>query len=158
MTPQQEIEAYAIQKLKDWALDTKGWTFGWNTRRRSFGLCSVSHKMIYLSSFLFPTVEEDDHKDTVLHEIAHALDLEERGYSNHDRHWKRKAIMVGARPKRCGTVKDKSHIMAQAKYILVCPNGHENYAHRRPKVRRSCGKCCPGRFNEAFLLDVVQQY
>jgi predicted SprT family Zn-dependent metalloprotease len=153
----QELEAYAQQKLEQWALTDKGWKFAWNSRRTSFGLCSPRRKTIFLSTFLLSTVPLDEHKDTVLHEIAHALDFEERGFSNHDRYWKRKAIEVGAAPVACRSVQDNTTILQQSKYTLVCPNGHEYPKHRMLKHKRSCPKCCPV-YNENFLLRVIQNY
>ena len=160
MTPQQEIETYAIQKLKDWALDTKGWTFGWNTRRASFGVCRVRSKRIELSTFLFPIINKEERKDTVLHELAHALDAEERGYSNHDRNWKLKAIMVGAKPQRCKNLDqaEEKRATLKCKYTLICPNGHEFHRHRFMRRDTSCPTCNSSRYDERFKLPLRQNY
>jgi predicted SprT family Zn-dependent metalloprotease len=155
-----ELATYATMLLREWGcLSLKGWKFGWNNRKQALGLCRIREKRIELSAFLFDLVTEDEIKDTVKHELAHALDAEERGYSDHGPNWQRWAIRVGARPVRCSkTPEDKMHEARKketAKWMLRCPNGHVEYAYRRTNTRSSCGKCCPGRFNEAFLNEWV---
>ncbi len=160
MTPlQQTLTAFAQTKMEHWGLTAKGWVFGWNTRRQALGVCRMHRKRIELSSFLIEALGEEEGKDVVLHEIAHALDFETRGRSAHDRIWRIWAMRVGAKPERCHEASPEVEAVAvtKSKYTLRCPNGHEFASHRRVKRLGSCGTCCP-RFNPAFRLEQIQNY
>lgn len=160
MTPQQEIQQFAASKMSEWGLTLKGWTFGWNTRRSSFGLCRLRHKRIELSSFLFSTISRVEQEDTVLHEIAHALDFEQRGRSAHDRIWKMWACRVGAKPERCKSMDaaEEARKAIKCKYTLRCPNGHEFHRHRFLRREVSCPTCNPNRYDERYKLTAQQNY
>src|SRR5262245_59311474 len=77
-----------------------GWSFGFNRRKRSLGLCRYATRTIELSVYLvYGNSAADEVRDTLLHEIAHAL--VGPGHA-HDAAWKAKCLEVGARPQRCG--------------------------------------------------------
>ena len=64
---------------------------GFNKRRRNCGECYVEEgdRKICLSRYYVDQNDEATVTNTILHEIAHALDVEERGDSQHDRHWRK---------------------------------------------------------------------
>jgi predicted SprT family Zn-dependent metalloprotease len=72
-----------------------GWKFRFDRERRAFGTCSYQLKTIRLSLPLVELNPEDEVRDTILHEIAHAL--VGPGH-NHDDIWKAKCRQIGARP------------------------------------------------------------
>lgn len=157
----QILELLANELLTEWGLTEKGWTFIWGNKKRSFGTCRKRAKTIELSTFLLPTINDESAEDTIRHEIAHALDFEDRGTSDHGYKWKAWAIKVGADPTATSTndFEDVAKDLAETtKYTLVCPNGHKFPSHRKKKRLSSCGKCCPGYFNKAYLLKQVQNY
>lgn len=161
MENKNAIEQYVKQKFNEWGLTEKGWTFEWDRCRTSFGKCRIKTKRITLSSVLIPKVGELAWKDTVLHEIAHALDFHQRGTSDHGRAWKLWAMRVGANPIRCSkgiSQEGRTELARQSKYTLRCPNGHVFPSHRQLKRRMSCGVCCQGSFNENFVLTQTQNY
>mgnify|MGYP002132259602 CR=1 FL=1 len=159
MNAKAEIEAFAKEKMTQWGLTQKGWTFGWHNKRASFGTCSCRKKLIRLSTFLFDGIGQDEQRDTVLHEIAHALDFETRGKSDHGPIWKMWAVRVGAKPVRCKNVEQNhQEIAAKAKYTLRCPNGHEFARHRILRKAASCPKCYPAAFNKDYLLTTIMNY
>ena len=153
-----DIEAFAQYKMSQWGLLQKGWKFGWHTKRAAFGSCNKTSKTIFLSSFRFNDLPRAEQEDTVLHEIAHALDFETRGTSDHSRIWKMWASRVGARPERCKSVDESSQTMSRSKYTLRCPNGHQFSRHRLLRRDASCPDCNPHRFDERFKLVSVQNY
>ena len=51
----------------------RGWSFAFNRRKRSLGLCHYTARRIELSSHFVEMNDETQVRDTVLHEIAHAL-------------------------------------------------------------------------------------
>jgi predicted SprT family Zn-dependent metalloprotease len=144
-----EVEQLAKEKMSLHGLIQAGWKFSWNKRKRAAGVCNRTKRTIFLSTVFASAGIYEDVLDTILHEIAHALTP---GH-HHDIVWKRKAIEVGAKPNRCFNQKTKyKGIVIQPTYQAVCPNGHISNAFRRPKKRRSCGRCSSS-LNPAFLLN-----
>jgi predicted SprT family Zn-dependent metalloprotease len=72
-----------------------GWKFQYTQERTTFGSCNHGLKIIRLSAPLVELNSDYEVKDTILHEIAHAL--VGPGH-DHDRVWMRKASEIGARP------------------------------------------------------------
>lgn len=80
-------------KLKEFGLDSKGWTFQWKGRAKNFfGQCSYRHKLIYLNPHLTMLRSQEEVLGTILHEIAHALVGPGKG---HGSEWKRMAESIG---------------------------------------------------------------
>ena len=49
------------------------WHFGWNRRKRALGLCRYQERRIELSAYFVRDNEAEIVRETILHEIAHAL-------------------------------------------------------------------------------------
>ena len=128
-----------------------GWKFKWSVAKAIFGRCSYSQKTILISKPIAELNEEADVRDTILHEIAHALVGMGHG---HDQEWKRMAIVIGCKPERCYTDKVKS---PAGRYIYECPvcKNRTDY-HRTLKLDHSCIKCS-SHFNPEFLLKLVSK-
>lgn len=75
------------------------YSFKWNRRKKTYGLCSYRTKTIQLSTFLTKSCPEEQVRDTILHEIAHAIAGYEAG---HGPKWKAVARQIGAAPKARG--------------------------------------------------------
>ncbi len=143
-----QIEALAIDLMNQHGL--YDWSFAWSKAKRINGTCSHRKKQIRLSAILSPIRNITEVKNTILHEIAHALVGSGHG---HDYVWFNKAIEIGCNGQRCSN--DKVDI--QAKYEANCDCGRVHKAHRRPKRSKSC--ICKGRmFNSLDTLNFVQQY
>ena len=76
------------------------WSFRWNNRKRAFGVCHYRKKTIQLSTVLTATEPEHKVRDTVLHEVAHAL---AGASAKHGPRWREMARAVGATPRACAT-------------------------------------------------------
>lgn len=74
-----------------------GWRFRFDHARRRFGCCRYGAKIITLSRTLTLLNREEEVRDTLLHEIAHALCPGD----GHGRRWRAKCVELGARPVRC---------------------------------------------------------
>jgi hypothetical protein len=74
--------------------------------------------------------------DTILHEIAHCIDIDNRGFSNHDKVWKALAQSIGSSGKRC---KEDWTTNEVYKYTLMCPVcGAVAHRHRKQEGVYRC--------------------
>ena len=123
------------------------WYLKFDNARKRFGVCRLRYKQIGLSKVLVAMNDEANVKDTILHEIAHALCPPRE---HHGPIWKQKAAEIGCNPSRCY---DNEVVAApQAPWLGKCPNGHEISRFRKPRNDCSCNKCSGGRYNSAFLV------
>lgn len=116
-----------------------GWVFRFNRCKQAMGLYSYHRKTIELSiSFVERDNPVEEIRDTILHEIAHALVGPGHG---HDKVWKRKCIEIGARPLRYRLAD-----MPEGKWRARCWGcGCQFHRYRRPKRARGwfCRRCGP---------------
>ena len=106
--------------LTDWKLD-------FNDAVRRFGYCAYWRKIISISKPLSLLNNESRVRNTILHEIAHALTK-----SGHDKAFYKKCIEIGAEPKRCYP---ESVIRPEPKHIYACSTCGYRY-ERIKKIKR----------------------
>lgn len=94
------------------------WSFAFDNAKRRCGNCNFGKRKITLSRHYVSMNEEWEIRDTILHEIAHAIAGFEAG---HGPNWKGVARRIGATPKRCA---DASVAMPKAPWKIVCATGH----------------------------------
>ncbi len=130
------------------------WSFAWDNARRRFGVCNYRKRTIGLSRALVALNDAAQVRDTILHEIAHALAGPQ---AKHGYRWQAQARAIGAKPERCYTMAETE--MPEAPYYLCCPNGECGRRvpqYRKPKRLKACGVCCKrhagGRFDRRFML------
>lgn len=130
-------------------LSARGWTVGFDRARKRLGACHPQRRAITLSAHLTRHLAPEVVEDTLRHEIAHALDVEQRGRSCHDARWRALAVACGARPERChagGLPADPA-----APYHAVCPTcATEAAVYRQPVRPLRCRACLRAR-RPAFL-------
>ena len=95
------MNLYAARDLAQQLMRQHGlhdWHFRFDHARRRFGSCrcGAGTKMITLSRPLTFLNDEPQVRDTILHEIAHALTPGD----GHGPRWKRKCVEIGANPQR----------------------------------------------------------
>jgi predicted SprT family Zn-dependent metalloprotease len=73
------------------------WTFRFDHARRRFGSCQPTRRLITLSRALTLLNGINQVRDTILHEIAHALTPGD----NHGAKWRAMCRRIGAKPERC---------------------------------------------------------
>ena len=90
----------------------KGWSFQFEDASRQAGVCVFGLKVIGLSRLYCLHATDPQVKDTILHEIAHALVGPKH---NHDAVWKAVARSIGCTGDRCHKVE-----FAPPRYIARC--------------------------------------
>jgi predicted SprT family Zn-dependent metalloprotease len=125
--------------LADWGL-----TFD-NAKTRA-GVCRQNTRQIGLSRPLTRLHSDDEVRDTILHEIAHAL---VGAGHHHDEVWKAKAREIGCTGDRCVT-STEGQILGD--WTGTCPAGHVVHRHRRPTRALSCSACSRS-FDPSALLE-----
>jgi predicted SprT family Zn-dependent metalloprotease len=126
----------ALDLMADHGL--RSWSFAFNRRKEATGLCDFRRRTIELSIYFVERNPPLEIRDTILHEIAHALVGPGHG---HDEIWKRKCIAIGARPERTGAAD-----MPPGRWQARCGRcGMEFHRHRRPQRLRGwfCRTCGP---------------
>lgn len=93
-----EARTVAIELMRKHGLVNKHWRFQFDESVRRFGLCSYQTSTISLSRTLTELNPIDVVRDTILHEVAHAL---AGPTAKHGRVWKLMAQSIGAKPERC---------------------------------------------------------
>lgn len=147
----------ALELMDRYHLLSQGWRFQWNNRKRAAGVCVYNIKTIFLSEPIAIRNDESVVRDTILHEIAHALAGAAAG---HGYQWKLMAQSIGARPERCAD--GDSLEMVPAQWEAYCPSCGQicGKFYRRPSFirRRACSACCRkynyGRFSEEYLTAI----
>jgi predicted SprT family Zn-dependent metalloprotease len=115
------------------------WTFRFDHARRRFGSCRTRAKIITLSKPLAFLNDEAQVRETILHEIAHALTPDD----GHGELWKQKCREIGADPKRCYTDQQVvSPPRRSAPYEIGCQRcGWWHDRHRRTRRKLICRAC-----------------
>lgn len=147
-----EAQELAVDAMQDHGLDD--WRFSFDRAVRRFGECRYDIKMITLSKKLVELNSEDAVRNTLLHEIAHALAGHAAG---HGMEWQRIAKSIGSDGKRLHTA-----ATPPSRYVGVCPNCH-HILHRNRKPSRgrfvSCASCCNryngGKYSIKYLIRWV---
>ena len=119
-----------------------GWRVELDNAKRRAGICRFTDRVIGLSRPITELHSEAEVRDTVLHEIAHALCPGDK----HGPRWRATCARLGARPKRCyGDEEVVSPARPPARYLLGCTRcGWWSPRRRRLKGKYVC-RTCRGR-------------
>ena len=112
----------------------KSWKFVWDTKARCrYGQCRYDKKEIGITKSMAIRNTLEETKNTVLHEIAHAL---APGHG-HNHVWKQKCLLVGAQPERCYNSKNRGGNVntVEGKYKIIHKTTGKVYRtyYRKPK-------------------------
>lgn len=139
------------------------WKFEWShTHNRNRGMCYYSERRITFNATYIDIAEEEEFRQTILHEIAHAL--VGVGYG-HGPVWKRAARRIGVRnPKATSKFNaDRYEVAKSANATWVMVHGLDiiNYYMRRP--RRSTFMSLPetwikGRKETKGELELISMF
>ena len=136
----QQVEDHAAQLLArhlNTGSSATRWRFRFETATARAGICRYTAKTIALSVSFVLRAPWDDIRDTLLHEIAHAIVGPGHG---HDAVWQTAARRIGCTAKRCSTV---TH--SPKRWIEECPRCRDRSFRQRltAKVRQRsiCPRC-----------------
>jgi len=122
------------------------WTFNFDRAVRRLGQCAwikngIKVRTITISKVMTIGRTDKEVINTMLHEIAHALDYETRGTSGHDNIWRNIALSIGCDGNTCSDV-DKELAKENYKWLAECPeHGIIGGWQRKPKDNKLCRKC-----------------
>lgn len=142
----------AIKLMDEHGLMVRSWHFAFNRRHRDFGVCNYNRRTIYLSEPLSLQRTPEKVRDTLLHEIAHALVGPEH---HHDFVWHRRALAIGCSGERCASTEQEG-LRVPYRYLGTCPSGHTVGRMRLPRGSRSCSRCS-SRFDVRYLITWEEQ-
>lgn len=111
-----------------------GWSFQFDHSSQRAGCCDYGLKVISLAYAYARQEDMVGIRDTILHEIAHALVGQEH---HHDEVWRAKALEIGCSGERCHDVQ-----FSPPRYTVRCENGcweTTRQRRRRGAVCKSCG-------------------
>jgi predicted SprT family Zn-dependent metalloprotease len=123
------------------------WHVGFDRAKRRAGQCRYDEHVISLSAGLTRLHSADEVRETVLHEIAHALVGPEAG---HGPVWQATARSIGSDASRC-LAPDAPRLPGV--WLGVCPAGHTVERHRRPERVLTCPRC-----SATFSVDHVFEW
>ncbi|MBD3783249.1 MAG: SprT-like domain-containing protein, partial [Micrococcales bacterium] len=129
----QQALAMGRRLVREHGLD--GWTVVADRAKTRAGVCRFARRQIGISGPLTTLHSESEVRDTLLHEIAHALVGPEHG---HDAVWRETAVRIGCSGERCVPA-DAPRVPGD--WVGRCPAGHERSRHRAPTRVMSCGRC-----------------
>lgn len=124
----------------------EGWSFAFDNAKKRAGLCNYTERRITVSRYLAQRHADEEVRQTLLHEVAHAIAGHAEG---HGPAWRRVARELGY----VGGTTHSGEVAAEfARWLGRCPNGHEFLRFRRPSNRAaSCAKCSR-TFDRAYLI------
>jgi SprT protein len=120
------------------------WSFRFDHSKVRFGKCNYGRKQISLSRHLVELNSEAEVRETILHEIAHAL--APRG-AGHGPKWQRVAQSIGCTAKRCY---GEEVARPKPRFKGTCPACRQVvFRHRRTLI--ACG-ICSRTFDKRFAF------
>ena len=125
----EDAENLALVTMEDHGIGNT-WTFAFDGAKRRCGQANFKLKRITLSRHFVQRNGESEVRDTVLHEVAHALAGSAAG---HGPRWQMWAIRVGARPQRCASNVDMPEGGIEGVCAPDCTVRHTR--HRMPPKR-----------------------
>jgi len=143
-----------------------GWRFRWTNAKKELGSAGIrterhhrtrkvvsEDKSIALSRHLVRLNDEAEVRDTILHEIAHALAGIEHG---HDAVWQAVCRKIGAKPNR---IADQEVNVVEPRYRLMCGCCDRILARRHQRMtaeriqRTICTACGKPSLGKLYLYD-----
>jgi predicted SprT family Zn-dependent metalloprotease len=127
--------------MDEHGLLAQGWRFAFDRAARRFGRCNYKRKTISLSRPLTLLNDQAQVRNTILHEIAHALLPKGAG---HNQAWRSLAVSIG-----CDGQRLHSAITAP-KWLATCSACGHQVKYQRRRKGLACRRCCNGVYDPQF--------
>ena len=142
-----ESNAAALARSLMAAHGLSGWHLAFDHAKRRAGITIFPSRTISLSREFVTTMDEDQVRDLVLHEIAHAL---AGAGHRHDATWKQICRKIGGTA-LASLPRGTAAPATAPLWIGTCPAGHNLGRYRRPERVCSCRECTP-HFSQAHVI------
>lgn len=132
----KEAQRIMLGEMHRYGLTQSGWTFKWDRAKSRNGRCDYNRRVISLSFPLTSQREEAAVRNTIIHEIAHAL----TPGAGHGEVWRRKFIQMGGDGKR----RSGDRVSIEYKWTALCAVSGKTLGktHRKSaKMGRSICRC-----------------
>lgn len=116
------------------------WRPQFDGARRRLGMCNMNARKIHFSRDYVTSADESSVRDTILHEIAHALAYERHGHTGHGPEWKRIALEIGCSGDRTGTNPAYRHLQEQRRADAIA----EQHSSQAPTPGHLAGRLTAG--------------
>lgn len=111
------------------------WSFDLDNAKTRAGQCDFGRRRITVSRYIALRSTDDEVRQILLHEIAHALAGARAG---HGPAWRRAASELGYVGSR---LHDGPIASELAPWVGTCPAGHEHFRYRTPNRPMACARC-----------------
>ncbi len=144
------VTSMAQAMMKEHGLLEEGWSFQVDRAKARCGCCTFGPNIISISKFYIQGqhVTTQDIRNTILHEIAHALAGPDAG---HGPKWKAIALKIGCD----GTRLNSSWTGAPRRYIISCECGRINRSRHRLHgfyKKHTCKYCENIRIKDSMII------
>ncbi len=115
----------------------RDWSFSFRDAKTVAGSCNSTKRSIHLSRRFVRVASPEELKDTILHEIAHAL----TPGAHHGEEWKRVAKRIGCTARRCTSVTFSEY---EFTISCACKNAGRHRItekFRRQLMEEHCRRC-----------------
>lgn len=102
----------AVTTLAQYGLLDQGWRIEWDNGKRRAGACHYHRRVISLSKHIMATAPDEEVRETILHEIAHALTPTDQA---HGAVWRAKLIEMGGTGARTHSMET-----VKGRYDMIC--------------------------------------
>lgn len=121
--------------VMDAHLEPGSWSFDLDNAKTRAGQCDFGRRRITVSRYIALRSTDDEVRQVLLHEVAHALAGARAG---HGPAWRRAAGAIGYVGSR---LHDGPIASELAPWVGTCPAGHEHFRYRTPNRPMACARC-----------------
>ena len=148
------VTTMAKEEMKKFGLMDDGWQFKLSRANTQFGLCQHGRKTIKVSKLLASVNDPLRVRNTILHEIAHALVGPRVGHGDR---WRKQAMALGC----SGRAGSKLTMVEAPLRVLHCHRCGHTQSFRRFRLPRwltrgRCHKCHLGKTREVLTQSRCQ--
>jgi predicted SprT family Zn-dependent metalloprotease len=133
--------------------DLSGWKFTLGNARRTFGTCYYNRKLIRMSKPLCELNSEERVRETLLHELGHAVAGRNTG---HSWAWREACRKIGLEnPTRCYSTENTAIPEIQHGWALTCPTCGDVFKRKtKPAIHRKyyCRDCWKTKRIRSYLV------